>query len=377
MNRMRTVEESLFELLRIGLGVQEEMTCVLTAEEWKLVFEAARKQSVLGVAYAGICRLPESVRPEEVLLMTWTGIATKISRMNEKVNKQSAFVQQKMEEAGRRCYIMKGQGNAALYGDLGLMRQSGDIDVFVEGGFSEVMQYVCSLCKPKEWNELEIHFPAFSDTEVEMHFRPFIMKNLLKNVRLQRFFAEGAEENFSHKVKLPGCEGVIATPTLTFNLVHQMVHVYHHLFTEGVGLRQLMDYFFLLKSIGREDDLQTAIAAVEELGLTRFAGALLWVLEHVFGVLPEGVKRLSWRPSERDGRLMLAEVVEQGNFGKLSDSNILKTARPWRPFVKIRRSMKLSRFGRGMWIWAPVSAVYWRLWKYCVAQPQVKSFLVK
>ena len=53
------------------------------------------------------------------------------------------------------------------------------------------------------------------------------------------------EEQFSHRVML-GEQGEIAIPTMEFNLIFQLTHIYAHLMNEGIGLRQLLDYYYVL-----------------------------------------------------------------------------------------------------------------------------------
>ena len=53
------------------------------------------------------------------------------------------------------------------------------------------------------------------------------------------------EEQFSHRVML-GEQGEIAIPTVEFNLIFQLTHIFSHLMNEGIGLRQLVDYYYVL-----------------------------------------------------------------------------------------------------------------------------------
>ena len=43
-----------------------------------------------------------------------------------------------------------------------------------------------------------------------------------------------------------GEQGEIAIPTVEFNLIFQLTHIYAHLMNEGIGLRQLLDYYYVL-----------------------------------------------------------------------------------------------------------------------------------
>lgn len=157
-----------------------------------------------------------------------------------------------------------------------------------------------------------MHVDVFPDTEVEFHYRPMVLRDPIKNKRLQRFFDENAPIQFENTVLLDKEKGLqITAPTNAFNLVHQLVHIYLHFITGGVGLRQWMDYYFVLK-VCQIDDQSEGLEVIHEIGLDRFAGGLSWVLNHVFA-LPQEYSY--WPMNENDGRVLLDEIMISGNFG--------------------------------------------------------------
>ena len=78
-----------------------------------------------------------------------------------------------------------------------------------------------------------------------MHYRPSFLLCFWHNRKLQKYYERVKEEQFSHRVML-GEQGEIAIPTAEFNLIFQLTHIYAHLMNEGIGLRQLVDYYFVL-----------------------------------------------------------------------------------------------------------------------------------
>lgn len=249
----------------MAIGRGDSLSRVPSGDEWMLLYRMAQKQAVAGVCFYGLQRLPKEqvVHLPKQLLMQWFALGEQIRQRNELMNQRCVEIQGILARDGFRNFIMKGQGVTRLYSDsesvgvgdgvgkgsdLGLYRQSGDIDVYVEGGYEKVMGYVSRTFPTKEVNEQEIHYHCFDDAEVEIHFKPFSLRNPIINRRLQRFFDEECEACFTNRISL-STGGEITVPTLRFNIVHQMVHIFHHLFTEGIGLRQLMDYYFVLMAI--------------------------------------------------------------------------------------------------------------------------------
>lgn len=362
-----TMNETFFELIQVALGVRPCLSHTPSADEWGELYKIAKKQSLVGICFAGVQKLVnQQQEPPEMLYLTWMGMAAKIQQRNEVVNRQCVELQKRLESDGYRNYIMKGQSNAALYtstssaqvGDLQMLRQSGDIDVYLEGGLDKVLAYAKTFGNVVHVNELEMSVPVFADTEVEFHYRPFIMRNPWKNKKLQAFFKSQEEACFANRISLG--EGLtICAPTTEFNLVHQLAHIHLHLFTEGIGMRQLMDYYFVLRtSYGNDNDNENVLRIVRDLGLSRFASALMWVIAHVFANDNDNENFYPWVPNEKDGRLLLDEVMTGGNFGRHNEEqNDRKGKMGYCIWALFFRNLRLSRFDRGDWFWGPI----WRI----------------
>ena len=379
------IEQLFFELIQVSLGTRICLSHTPSVDEWGELYAMAKKQSLVGVCFAGVQRLQQQrLDSPEMLYLTWMGMTAKIQQRNEVVNRQCVELQAKLSAAGFRSYIMKGQGNSALYRtsydpstslrnqndneNLCLLRQSGDIDVYLEGGLGKVWSYANTLAQTNEVNELEMHVDVFPDTEVEFHYRPFIMRNPFKNRKLQRFFAMEGEKCFENKIALPNGIGEIAVPTTTFNLVHQMVHIYHHLFTEGIGLRQLLDYYFLLCSVKSVGNVKESKDCILSLGLDRFASALMWVIGYVFcgrdSKLSTLTSNLGIEPNEADGRFLLNEIMLAGNFGKYDERLSHEEVPKWQSFWRVNaRNLRLMRFNNTDWFWGPLWRLYHFAWR--------------
>lgn len=310
------IYESFFYLLRLSLGQGTRGDGELSIENWEVLYELAEKHTVLGMCLAGLEALDrQGQRPPQPLLLQWIGMTQQIEARNIIVNQQCITLLDRLKGDGFRACILKGQGNARMYGQLNaqlaLKRQSGDIDVWVEGEFEKVIKYVQSICPTDEVNEQHIHFHLFEDTEVEVHFTPSRLANRICNKRLQQWLASEQDRQLNHKVDF--CDKEITVPTDDFNLVYQMTHIYKHLFNEGVGLRQLMDYYVLFevaRLTNREkEDVRRNI---RRFGMYSFACALMWIMGYVFHLSEE---KMLWEQDEKKGRFLLAEVMQMGNFG--------------------------------------------------------------
>lgn len=364
---MNEINSLFFELIRVAIGTQLSLSRQPSHKEWSTLYEISKKQSLVGVCFAGIQRLCNSETSDycgmsEMLYLTWMGMAAKIQQKNEVVNSQCVELQERLAKEGFRSCILKGQGNAENYGSLALLRQSGDIDIWLEGGYEEVIAWVQKVAPTKEVNQHHAHFDCFPDTEVEVHYYPFVLNNPFRNKALKRYFAESESTQFCHQVKLPDGSTIIAADN-SFNLVFQLVHIFHHLFTEGIGLRQLMDYHFVVKhemEVESSSDVMKVREVVDSLGLNKFSSALMWVLGHVFGLKE---KYMLWTPDEKDGRFLLNEIILAGNFGH-HDERVPKSMSYWKSFWYLNfHNLRLIRFDYWSWFWTPIMRIKGFAWR--------------
>ena len=80
------------------------------------------------------------------------------------------------------------------------------------------------------------------------------------NARLQRWFGRNADMQCSNVVSLPDGAGEIAVPTTSFNVIYQLSHLYHHFFDEGIGMRQIIDYFLVVNDFSKNVFLDTDLS---------------------------------------------------------------------------------------------------------------------
>lgn len=308
----------LFELLRVAMGVQENISRIPTTKEWDLLFKQAQKQSLAGICFAGIHRIVANtdegfakIGMTKSQFLEWLGVSIMIQNRNRQMNLRCIELQRKLTKDGVQFCILKGQGTGLRYPcELSIYRQSGDIDVWMSGGIDKVMAYVNGIAPTDEVTGNHIQFHLFEDTDVEMHFLPIRICNRLANSRLKKWLA--SQESNQMRNPVPFGDAELNVPTDEFDLVYQMLHIYKHLFNEGIGLRQLMDYYYVLKSKVDGGAIHRVHKVISSLGLNKFASALMWVIREVFGLEFE---YLLWDPNKRDGEFLLNEIMQMGSFG--------------------------------------------------------------
>ena len=237
-------QKIFFDFLRFCIGSAKDIPGSMKEVDWKELYAIAKKQALLGVLFYGIRRLPKELAPEQKLLMQWMVMAEQIRKQNIRLFQDSVKVCQNFENEGFANCILKGQGNALLYPDP-YMRTPGDIDIYLSGGRKKIMKYVDQVCPNQVMRYHHVDFPVMK-TAIEVHFTPSYMFCPIHNRRMQKWFEKVMGEQCNHRVSLPDGYGEIHVPQVSFNVIYILSHLYRHIFTEGIGLRQLLDYYFVI-----------------------------------------------------------------------------------------------------------------------------------
>lgn len=140
----------------------------------------------------------------------------------------------------------------------------------MEGGRDCALSVANRLgAKNVDWDYKHVRFIWSGITEIEIHYRVEVLLNLWKNWKLQRWFKKHHDLMFEEK------EGLIS-PTIIFNLFYILLHIYRQFLYEGIGLRQMMDYYFLLSTNEiTVKDKALVKDAIKSFGMLKFAQGVM------------------------------------------------------------------------------------------------------
>ena len=361
---------SLFiELLQVSLGTRDCLSRVPSAEEWDGMLAEALRHAVVGIMAFGIDRLSKVQQPPKMVRVQWAGQVLNIERRNAVMTFSCRDLCRRLEEDGFHCCVLKGQANHAYYPeDMGVRRDSGDIDVWVEtvNGARPVRQTVEYVQEKFGMTGLNwLHASCdVGNVPVEVHFHPSFFSRPKYNRRFQRHFADLT--SCCENKRVDGTE--IPAMKADEDVLYQMNHIFRHLIDEGVGLRQVIDYYMLLKVWNGQHvrSKEETMKIISYLGMTRFAGALMYVLREALGMSEE---LLLCKALEEDGRFLMNDILLSGNFGH-EDPRMGAIAEGC--YLKRRLSQASRRFKRnlrfltsypGEVIWEPIVRVEHFAWK--------------
>lgn len=403
------------DFLRFSLNEEAQVPESVKLIDWDQLLQFAKDQCVPGIYWMGVHRLGnlKENKPTDDHVMRWMAACGKLGKRNSTVTERSAWVAKNFEKEGFRACLLKGQGLALCYPDPSL-RYPGDIDIWVrprpQSGSSNATasrsngSFSTKAAKPSASSASQrsnatasrsshssFHFSLFThredadirtviaycrqfvpdakacyhhidflkagDVPVEVHYRPSWLNNPFHNRRLQRYFLEHADAQFSN-LQPQG----FAAPTWEFNVVFLLSHIANHLLHEGIGLKQVIDYYYLLRSQTERRSIDSYEQEFRRLGLLPFARQLMWVLCQVLGL---DEQLLVARQDERRGRLLLSEMLAGGNFGMHDD-------RPLSGFYasglksnlqRVVRDLRMMRYFPSESLWEPTFRIWHYFWR--------------
>lgn len=330
--------------------------------DWELLYSFGIKHTILGVLFSGVEKLPKSKLPPKQLLMKWFMQVELIKKRNEKLNEAVVDISKQFSLQGMPCCILKGQGNAIMY-PCPALRMPGDIDLWPLASRKRLFEYVRKDFPDTEMLYHHLEYPIFKDIMVEVHFFPMFLNNPIYNRRFQKWLDVVCPEQMENWVQIP--QGSFCHPTDSFNIIYQLAHIRHHFFDEGIGLRQLMDYYFLIRNQELADKKNELQELLRRFGLLGFAKAVMYVMHEVFNL-----EKQYWLvPVDKIvGEMLLEEILMTGNFGHMDSrfGDLKKVSRFHRLSMLLKKNIRfmwyfpdevffsfLFRLGQPVWrVWA-------------------------
>lgn len=318
--------EDFFSILQAAIGKSVRLSHSLSDDEWQEMFELAQKQALLGIAFEGVKKLPQEYWPKGGMVLKWTMATEAIKHRNSQTTDVCLRLTEIMSKEGFDICILKGQANHVYYDrlidgvSLGMLRVCGDVDAWIwpKEKILHPVKFIIDYCHRKNILLSLCHLHAevkpIGGVPVEIHFRPSFLNAPWRNRCFQKLFHTAKFED----VEIDKC-GIVKKLRVDYDLIFQMNHIFRHLLDEGVGMRQVLDFYVLLKEYSKEQSELSELMSRSEImfhicacGMKRFASALMFVLKDMFDMSND---ELLCAASEKYGTFILDEMMAAGNFG--------------------------------------------------------------
>lgn len=345
-------QDLVFELLLVSTGARNGLRQTYTDADWNGALAIANSQAMVGVLLSAIEIL--ETQPPKILLLQWIGLSQMVEQESVRMAEAGVAVVKYFHENGFACQILKGSSVGRYYPQPN-RRTSGDIDIWLDGGRKRIYDFARAFDKGGKLygvNYHHIHFHLIEDVHIEVHIWPSYLSSPLRNWRLHRFCR-------LHKPTMESDK-----PSLAFDRVFVLLHCYNHFCGHGVGLRQIMDYYYVLKQGFTEDERKDAVYWIKELGMSRFARGMMWVLREYFGLEEQ---YLLIRHDEKEGRFIISEVLQTGNMGHGDTRNWGSMRSPFSRFLlNLRRDFYLVGHYPQEALWQPLFSIWLYFWRLTI-----------
>ncbi|MBE6286956.1 MAG: hypothetical protein E7099_02020 [Mediterranea massiliensis] len=356
---MERVHRQLMQLIRAGLwGMEADATLFDGTVEWNEILNLARQQTVMGICYDGMNRLPAELRPPRPLFLQWSNAVLQMEENNHLLNREIQQIFSFYMAQGVTPLLLKGQGVAQNYANP-LRRQCGDIDIYIGKEDYE------------RANELIAAMGGELDVESSKHAHIHLHGVTVENHRLLTQFAAPSANRFL-KSYMNGClpgnrtvpiEGYqVPVLPLELDVVFVLVHLTLHFISGGIGLRQLCDWACLLHHQKAQIDAAEVCRLLEGVGLLRAARVVGSILVSHVGLPQEELPFVLEAADWEKGEWLLQDILASGNFGfygsfRRNRPNGWLSGKWWTFSQSVRRCYEFHSLAPAEACWYPIKLI--------------------
>lgn len=329
-HRTMSPKECLFALIRGGLGLPDTFSFPDLGEtEWLAIHQLARQQRVEALCFEGISDLPPPKRPPMPLWLQWGGHAIQTERQVHRLNTVLAVICSWLEDENIGFILLKGPAAANRYPNP-LRRQCGDIDLLILDNYFD---RACRLLERRgvsKIDEAPEKHTAFlwQGIVIELH-HTLIDCNSPGAVR---YIKQMDFHSISTTILIEGKSYPVLKPT--FDGAYMMAHLLHHIWTDGLRLRQICDWMMLLHRHGQEFDNEAFATYLRQMKLERMFPVLLCI-----GIKHFGLPAYEWGTDISASDERLAEKLLQYIFQPKQHAVHDKPHKPCSGFLKHWKNM--------------------------------------
>lgn len=288
-------------------AISPDMPLPDTDCDWALVFREARQQAVSLIFYDAVSQQLPQMPPEVQQQIKTLGMQVVLSNIN--IGNTQARLTALLTQQNIPHLILKGEASAAYYPKPEL-RTLGDVDFWVRAEDYDTLHRLFQnmgyrFDQGQHDHHITYHTPG---GVVEMHRDLPGMPEGLPGKRL----AEALTNLPSRTRKVNIGSGEFTAPEPALHGLILLLHSQHHLLSQGLGLRHLMDWHCYVNQTKEAPFWNELLTLLKEIGLFRFAQVLTGVCALAFDApLPHWATA---DPALCNG--ILEDILSGGNFGQ-------------------------------------------------------------
>ena len=294
---MTQIAQMILSLIRLGVGTAgaSDNGCAallnLPMEQWRQMMALAERQGVAAVAFDGVQKLYDAhqkdIRTAKDNAQGWmqmvfgcTGTMTQYEQMNLQQQKVIRKVADLWKKDGISMMVFKGQANGSFY-PKPLHRASGDIDCYLFGEADKGDQLLADKGAAVENKWYRHSKISYQGETIENHRVLSHTRGCKTKKRMEKELV--ALLNSTGMSRIEGC-GEALQPPAQFNAHFLIYHALHHFTSEGLKLKQILDWAVFLHTQQDNVDWQVFNDFCQRYRLDRFAAVMNYIAEYFLGV---------------------------------------------------------------------------------------------
>ncbi len=294
-------KDAFLTLIRLGIETEDVSTvnfqsfCELTQEDWESVQVMADKQGVSAIVMDGLSQLVEKNGKEGIApsidsgwwqMYVLKGIGAMLQ--TEQINRQQIQVMEslasKWAEKGCKVMIFKGQASATMY-PKPERRSPGDIDCYLFEDYAkgnEIAREEGAYIDESWYKHSTISYngESFENHQFFVHTRDGKRgkqqeKELEEELKVDRSWITDKTNRLTENTIMP---------PIQWTAMFLTYHACAHFISEGLRLKQLLDWAMLLKNYQEKIDWSRFYAYCDRNHLRRFADAATSICVNHLGI---------------------------------------------------------------------------------------------
>lgn len=330
------IYQTLYHLLRVAIGAEQVGELNTADISWQEVYNLARKQGVLAIAFDGVMRALESDKEFAKTLplplkLQWINVSLTIEQRYEKQREVCAELVDRWAEQGIKSVCLKGMAFSTYY-PVPNHRECGDFDCYLYDDYAkgnDIARALGARVSDDFYKHSEI---VYRKVMIENH-QYIVATRLSKKTKALNALLDKMLRDEASLVPLFNTK--ILKPSPLFNALFMTYHSHNHFLTEGIRLRHILDWALFLKEEQHNLDWGRFYAICQEQGLRAFVDVQTAIAVEVFGVQIENSAIATTSPhTER----VLKSVMED------DDAIFSQSISKWRTRMLIVRNLFASRW---------------------------------
>ena len=267
----RDLREAFISLVRLGIG-HTDTTDIIDKVDWVALKALAAKQGLSAVVLDGIeefkrLNVQGAQGPDQQFLLQWIGevmqnYEARYVAYEKAISSLAGFYNQH----GFKMMVLKGYACSLDWPKPG-HRPCGDIDIW-QFGEQKVADAVLAKEKGVKLDTSHHHHTVFDwdGFSVENHYDFINVHHHKSNAEFEEILKQLGEDD-SHFVVLNGEKVYLPSPNL--HALFLLKHLMMHFASEGIMLRQVVDWGFFVEKHGKDVDWNYVLDVLDQFGMRR------------------------------------------------------------------------------------------------------------